>query len=251
MKAKIWLTPRPSTIEVSQKTTKMIRQSVEPWRSSSSSSRSSVFGGLAVMSAKATRLRCVHHWPVVTIVLPDDALVVLVGASGSGKSTFAARHFGSTEVVSSDALRAMVADDPADQSATRAAFELLALIARRRLQRGRLTVVDATSVRRRDRSSLVGLARSAGRPVVAIVLDPPLATCLERNAARPDRQVEPSVVERQRAELERSLAAPGGLEGEGFSAVHRLDDGLVVAGASIRRAGSPGQIPGGPASTEL
>ncbi len=188
---------------------------------------------------------------MLTIVLPDDALVVLVGASGSGKSTFAARHFGPTEVVSSDALRAMVADDPADQSATRAAFELLALIARRRLQRGRLTVVDATSVRRRDRTHLVGLARSAGRPVVAIVLDPPLATCLEHNASRPDRQVEPAVVERQRTELERSLAAPGGLEGEGFSAVHRLDDALVVAGASVRRAGSPGGSPGGPPSAEL
>jgi protein phosphatase len=145
----------------------------------------------------------------------------------------------------------MVADDPADQSATRAAFELLALIARRRLQRGRLTVVDATSVRRRDRSALVGLARSAGRPVVAIVLDPPLATCLEHNASRPDRQVEPSVVERQRAELVRSLAAPGGIEGEGFSVVHRFDDARVVGRASVRRTGSPGGDPGGRGSAEL
>jgi protein phosphatase len=188
---------------------------------------------------------------MTTIVVPGDALVVLVGASGSGKSTFAARHFGPTEVVSSDALRAMVADDAADQSATRAAFELLALVTRRRLQRGRLTVIDATSVRRRDRSGLLGLARSAGRPAVAIVLDPTLATCLAHNASRPGRQVQPSVVERQQAELRRSLAAPGGLESDGFEAVHRLDSSDAIDRAAVDRAGVVGSDQGGPASAEL
>ena len=37
------------------------------------------------------------------LTIPDYCLVVLIGASGSGKSTFAARHFLPTEVVSSDA----------------------------------------------------------------------------------------------------------------------------------------------------
>jgi protein phosphatase len=158
------------------------------------------------------------------IVLSPSSLVVLVGVSGSGKSTFAATRFRPTEILSSDAFRAMVADDEADQGATRAAFELLHLAARRRLERGRLTVIDATSLTRSARSSLVAVARSTSRPAVAIVLDPPLAVCLERNAARPGRTVDGSVVRRQHDALRRALAADDDLASEGFARVHRLTD---------------------------
>lgn len=158
------------------------------------------------------------------IALPATALVVLVGVSGSGKSTFAAARFEPTEVLSSDAFRAIVADDEADQSASRAAFELLHLAARHRLERGRLTVIDATSVTGSARSSLIRLAADAGRPAVAIVLDPPLAVCLERNAGRPGRAVEDAVVRRQHAALRRSLAFGTALVDEGFAAIHRLVD---------------------------
>lgn len=159
-----------------------------------------------------------------SIAVPAGALVVLVGVSGSGKSTFAAMHFEPTQVLSSDAFRAIVADDPADQRASRAAFELLHLAARRRLERGRLTVVDATSVSRAARRGLVGLARSSRRPALAIVLDPPLDVCLSRTAARLDRTVAEDVVRRQHAELQRWLAVEGGLFDEGFAAVHHLVD---------------------------
>src|ERR687896_737764 len=93
------------------------------------------------------------------IIVPEFALVLLVGASGSGKSTFARRHYQPTEVVSSDTCRGMVADDENDQSATPAAFALLHHIAGVRLRGGRLTVVDATNVKAEDRASLVRLAR--------------------------------------------------------------------------------------------
>ena len=79
--------------------------------------------------------------------LPSPSLVVLVGVAGCGKSTFAARHFAPTEVVSSDRCRALVADDESDQTATRDAFDVLHLIVDRRLARMRLTVVDATNVK--------------------------------------------------------------------------------------------------------
>ena len=84
---------------------------------------------------------------------------MLVGASGSGKSTFAARHFLSTEVLSSDFCRGLVADDQNAQWATRDAFDVLEYIAGRRLAGRRLTVVDATSVYSEDRRRLVALAR--------------------------------------------------------------------------------------------
>ena len=172
---------------------------------------------------------------MVEIVLPGAALVLLVGVSGSGKSTFAAAYFRPTEILSSDAFRAMVADDPADQRASRAAFELLHLAARHRLERGRLTVIDATNVTRNARSSLVALAGTLRRPAVAIVLDPPLAICLTRNSDRVDRTVDAAVIRRQYAALRRSLAGDPGLDAEGFGGVHHLaDPGAEVIVTTVR-----------------
>lgn len=145
--------------------------------------------------------------------IPTDAMVVLVGPSGSGKSTFASRHFLPTQVLSSDALRAVVADDANDQTATNAAFELLHSALGMRLARRRLTVVDATSVEGWARQHLLSVARRLGRPAAAIVFNLPLATCLERNAARADRQLPPAAIRRQHARMRASL---DGLAAEGF-----------------------------------
>lgn len=172
---------------------------------------------------------------MITIQVPADALVVLVGATGAGKSTLAARCFAPTEILSSDAFRAMVADDPADQGASRAAFELLHLAARRRLERGRLTVVDATNVTAAARAALIAVARAVQRPVVAIVLDLPPEVCRARNAARPGRTVGDDVVDRQLVELGRSLATPDGLAAQGFDAVHRLADPSELDTVAVER----------------
>ena len=145
--------------------------------------------------------------------IPTDAMVVLVGPSGSGKSTFASRHFLPTQVLSSDALRAVVADDGNDQTATNAAFELLHSALGMRLARRRLTVVDATSVEGWARQHLLSVARRLGRPAAAIVFNLPLATCLERNAARADRQLPQAAIRRQHARMHASL---DGLAAEGF-----------------------------------
>ncbi|MFF8957452.1 polynucleotide kinase-phosphatase [Streptomyces sp. NPDC014894] len=155
-------------------------------------------------------------------VLPvtDLSLVVLVGATGSGKSTFARRHFKPTEILSSDFCRGLVADDENDQGASGDAFDVLHYIAGKRLAAGRLTVVDATNVQPESRRQLVRLAREHDVLPIAIVLDLPEAVCAERNAARPDRAGLPRhVIQRHRRELHRSLR---GLEREGFRKVHIL-----------------------------
>ena len=151
------------------------------------------------------------------INLPELSLVVLVGPSGAGKSSFARRHFKPTEVVSSDYCRALVSDDENDQSATPAAFEVLAFIVGKRLAAGKLTVIDATNVRPEDRKSLVALARQYHVLPVALVFDLPEAVCQERNASRADRDFGPHVVRNQRRALQRSLR---GLGREGFRNVH-------------------------------
>ncbi|MFJ4282043.1 polynucleotide kinase-phosphatase [Streptomyces massasporeus] len=155
-------------------------------------------------------------------VLPvtDLSLVVLVGATGSGKSTFARRHFKPTEVISSDFCRGLVSDDENDQAATKDAFDVLHYIAGKRLAAGRRTVVDATSVQSDARRQLIDLAKSYDVLPIAIVLDVPEEVCAERNAARTDRADMPRrVIHRHTRELRRSLRH---LEREGFRKVHIL-----------------------------
>ncbi|MFD3912187.1 polynucleotide kinase-phosphatase [Streptomyces sp. NPDC058603] len=163
--------------------------------------------------------------------VPDLSLVVLIGATGSGKSTFARSRFKPTEVVSSDFCRGLVADDENDQGATADAFDVLHYIVGKRLAAGRLTVVDATNVQPESRKRLVRLAREHDVLPVAIVLDLPEEVCAARNAARPDRAGMPRhVIKRHRGELRRSLR---GLEREGFRKVHILRGEREVESAEI------------------
>ncbi|GGS14045.1 polynucleotide kinase-phosphatase [Actinokineospora fastidiosa] len=153
------------------------------------------------------------------LAIPDMALVVLIGASGSGKSTFARKHFAPTQVLSSDFFRGLVADDENDQTASADAFDALHYVAGKRLRAGRVTVVDATNVQREVRAQLVKLAREHHVLPVAIVLDLPESVCVERNAARPDRDFGAHVVRRHRTLLRKSLS---GLAREGFRRLHVL-----------------------------
>jgi protein phosphatase len=166
------------------------------------------------------------------LAVPELSLVVLIGVSGSGKSTFGRTHFKPTEVISSDFCRGIVADDENDQSATPQAFELLNYIVGVRLAAGRLTVVDATNVQPDARKKLVALAREHDVLPVAIVLDLPERLCLERNAGRPDRDFGAHVIGRQRDQLRRGLR---GLQREGFRTVHVLKTPDEVADAVVSR----------------
>jgi polynucleotide kinase-phosphatase len=153
------------------------------------------------------------------IHVPAMGLVILIGVSGSGKSTFARTHFKPTEIVSSDFCRGLVADDENDQSATPDAFDVLNYIVSTRLRRGLLTVVGATNVQQAARGSLVTLAKSHDVLVDAVVIDVPEAVAVERNWQRPDRDYGAHVITRQHRDLRRSL---GRLKREGFRRVHVL-----------------------------
>ncbi len=167
-----------------------------------------------------------------TLQLPDFALVALIGASGSGKSTFAKSHFLPTEILSSDHFRAVVADDETDQSATGDAFDALHHLAALRLKRRRLTVIDATNVQEGARKPLLDLARRYHAVSVAVVLDVPEAVCQARNESRPNRDFGKHVVARHVRELRRAVKS---LRKEGFRYVYHLNGEENIANTQFER----------------
>ncbi len=169
---------------------------------------------------------------MAAVQIPALSLVVLVGASSSGKSSFARRHFLPTEIVTSDFCRGLVADDENDLSATADAFAVLHFIASKRLERGRLTVVDATSLKPEDRKPLVTLARQHHVVPVAIVFNLPEPLLRERHVGRTDRDFPPHVIRRQVDQLRRSL---GSLQREGFRNVCIFRSQDEVDAATIER----------------
>ncbi len=164
--------------------------------------------------------------------IPEFCLVVLIGASGAGKSTFAQRHFKPTEIISSDTCRAMLCDDETDQAVSSDAFDLVYTIAAKRLALGRLTVIDATNVQAAARQPLLALARHYHVWPVAIVLQTPEKVCLERNVGRANRNFGDFVVKRQVDNLRRSLR---NLRDEGFRVVHNVTPEQVDAIEIVRQ----------------
>jgi len=170
---------------------------------------------------------------MAVLVVPDPSVVVLIGAAGSGKSTLAARLFTAQEVLSSDAFRAMIAGDARDQGATGAAFRAIERGLERRLAAGRLTVIDATNVKRADRRPWLAAAERHGVPAVAIVFDLLRATVIGQDARR-SRVVGADVIDRHLAALRRSLA-PDALVVEGFATVLVLTSPATAATLAVER----------------
>lgn len=166
------------------------------------------------------------------ITIPEISLVVLIGASGSGKSTFSRKHFQPFEVLSSDFCRGLVSNNENNQAVSKDAFEVLHFIAAKRLAAGKLTVIDATNVQQEDRKPLLEMARQYHCFAIAIVLDLPEELCHERNQQRSDRQFGPHVVRRHTQMLRRSLR---GLEKEGFRYVYTLNSLEAIESVEIER----------------
>lgn len=169
---------------------------------------------------------------MTTLQLPELCLVALIGASGSGKTTLARELFQPGEVLSSDAFRQLVANDENAQDATNDAFEALYFVARKRLARGLLTVIDATNVQADARRPIVALAKEFDVLPVALVLDLPEQQLLERHRAREDRPFGAHVIGQQVNQLHKSL---GRLQKEGFRQVTVLCSEEEVASARLER----------------
>lgn len=158
--------------------------------------------------------------------------MLLVGPSGSGKSTFAAAHFASTEVLSSDAMRAVLSDDPADQDASAEAFRVLAILANGRLKRRLMTVIDATNLRATSRKGYSRVAARYGIPSIAVAFDFPAATYASHNVSRPDRVVDENVVADQASRMRQAMVD---LRLEGYASLYVFRDPEAARLAAIER----------------
>lgn len=167
------------------------------------------------------------------IEIPELAVVALIGTSGSGKTTFANKYFSKTEVLSSDYFRELISDDENNQAVSKQAFETLYYVANKRLELGKLTVIDATNVQKEARKSVLNLAKEQDCHAVAIVLDMPERVCKDRNSNRADRNFEDYVIKRQGQELRRSIRS---LQKEGFRYVYVLKSEEEVENVEIVRA---------------
>lgn len=154
-----------------------------------------------------------------TIQIPELSLVVLIGATGSGKSSFARKHFKPTEIVSSDACRNLVSDDENNQAASADAFALARYITGLRLKNGLVTVIDATNVQEEARKDWIKLAKEYHCLPVAIILNMPEKVCAQRNALRPDRNFGAHVIPQHISQLKRSFKK---LKYEGFRHIIEL-----------------------------
>ena len=159
-------------------------------------------------------------FPVLNeIVIPRQTLIVLCGPAASGKSSWAAKHFTQTQVVSSDECRGLICDDPANQTVTPLAFELMYSIIDKRLHLGRLTIADATNLKREHRRHLIEIANRVHFNAVAIVFNLPMEICAARNAGRARKVPEEALLD-QFALLQKTLRK---INNERFNAVYTLD----------------------------
>jgi protein phosphatase len=155
------------------------------------------------------------------ITLPDPSLIVLLGAAGAGKSTFARRHFQATEIISSDHCRALICDDENNQAVNAEAFALLHHLTQLRLQWKKLTVIDATNLQTAARETLLTIAQAADVPCVAIILNVSAARCAEQNRSRQHRVVPVEIIEQHQHELSEARAR---LSHEGYAAIYELSE---------------------------
>jgi protein phosphatase len=174
----------------------------------------------------------------MNITIPERALILLIGVSGSGKSTFARQHFRPAEIVSSDHYRAVVADDENDQMATKDAFDLVHQVVEKRLKRGLLTVIDATNIKISDRRRFLEQAQAFNCQAVALIFDLPIDLLHNRLQTRTDRDFGSDVLNRQQARLHQSTQ-PAQLVTEGFAQVYRFQSADDMAQAVIIRPSSP------------
>lgn len=170
----------------------------------------------------------------MNITVPRFCLIVLIGSSGAGKSTFAKNNFKITEIISSDYCRSLVCDDENDQTISEHAFDLLHYIVEKRLLIGKLTVVDATNLHEQARRQLLEIANRNNCLSAAVIFNISEQLCKERDKKRSDRQVGENVIRKHSILLSRTMNS---IYNEGFRYIYVLNSPEEINSIEIKREG--------------
>jgi len=164
------------------------------------------------------------------LTIPEFSLVLLVGVSGAGKTTFAYKNFLPTQVLTSDKFRAMISDDENCMEASHDAFETLYSVTKKRLSRRLLTVIDATNIQDYGRRTLLDFAAEYGAAPIAIILDLPEEICIERTLVRADRPLPLDILRKHFQDFRETLDL---LPTEGFHSIYVLKGEKEINNAVI------------------
>jgi predicted kinase len=141
---------------------------------------------------------------------------IVVGAPGSGKSTYAARlaERENAVIISGDQIRAELYGDANIQGEWMVIQDRIENLIEENV--GKVLIMDGTHYRAKYRKDVIALLQSYGyHDIRAIVVNPSLEICLKQNAARA-RNVPELVIEKMHSALQASLR---GVDTEGFSVV--------------------------------
>lgn len=126
--------------------------------------------------------------------IPNNALIILVGAPGSGKSTIASKLTDdSYALVSSDSIREELFNDVNNMANNKEVFEEYHRRIEERLCNSKFTIADATSLRANARRKLYDIALKYNTPIRVVVMNISLDETLKQNKNR-DRQVPDEVI---------------------------------------------------------
>ena len=157
----------------------------------------------------------IHEFP--------SALVVMIGAPGSGKTGLATKWFKQTQILSLDELRGKLTDDEGDQTVEAEVVKLRADMLNIRLGRGLTTCIDSTNAHAEYRAELLAMAALHQMPAHAIVVETAARDCRRQNKARGaagGRFVPPAAIRDIYAHMRASVGYEGPVEG--FSVTRRI-----------------------------
>lgn len=150
-------------------------------------------------------------------------LVVMVGISGSGKSTFSdglktslkLENGMETELVETDDIREKLTGDSSDQTQNSKVFQIARFKVSGYLSQKKNVIIDATSLTVRDRKDWINIGKENNAEIRAYFVDTPVDVAKQRNASR-KRKVPDEVIDRQASKLYPPV------KGEGFDVVKTI-----------------------------